>query len=69
MPYGNNYEKQNVPGTSNQPLFRLSNKFRSFLSLGMHGLGSSDALIQEGCWVIPKVTCGLHVTASHFTKF
>ena len=50
-----NYEKQKGPRNSYQSLFRLPNMLRNFLSLVIH-LAISNALIQIGFWVIPKVT-------------
>ena len=50
-----NYQKQNEPGTSDQSLFRLRNKFRKIPLLVMHYLTKFDDVIQSGFWVILKI--------------
>ena len=40
-----NYQKQKGPGTSDQPLFRLRNKFRKIPSLVMYYLTKFDDVI------------------------
>ena len=42
---GQNYQKQNGPGTSDQPLFRLQNKFRKIPLLVMYYLNKFDNVI------------------------
>ena len=43
-----NYQKQKRPGTSDQLLFRLRNKFRKISLLVMHYLTKFDDVIQGG---------------------
>ena len=43
-----NYQKQKVPGTSDQSLFRLQNKFRKIPLLVMYYLTKFDDVIQSG---------------------
>ena len=43
-----NYQKQKKPGTSDQSLFMLGNKFRKVPLLVMHYLTMSDDVIQSG---------------------
>ena len=40
-----NYQKQKGPGTSDQPLFRLRNKFRKIPLLVMYSLTKFDDII------------------------
>ena len=42
---GQNYLKQKGPGTSDQPLFRLQNKFREMSLLVIHYLTKFDDII------------------------
>ena len=42
------YQKQKRPGTSDQSLFRLRNKFRKIPLLFMHYLTKFDDVIQNG---------------------
>ena len=51
-----NYQKQKGPGTSDQLLFRLRNKFRKIPLLVMYYLSKFDDVIQSGFWVILKIT-------------
>ena len=53
---GQSYQKQKRPGTSNQSLFRLQNKFRKIPSLVIYYLTKSDDTILSSFQVIPKVT-------------
>ena len=50
-----NYQKQKGPGTSDQPLFRLQNKFRKIPLLVMYYLTKFDNVIYSGFWVILKI--------------
>ena len=43
-----NYQKQKRPGTSDQSLFRLQNKFRKIPLLFMYYLTKFDDVIQSG---------------------
>ena len=43
-----NYQKQKVPGTSDQSLFRLRNKFRKIPLVVMYYLTKFDDVIQSG---------------------
>ena len=43
-----NYQKQKGPGTSDQSLFRLQNKFRKIPLLAMYYLTKLDDVIQSG---------------------
>ena len=43
-----NYQKQNETATSEQPLFRLRNKFRKIPFLVMYYLSKFDDVIQSG---------------------
>ena len=49
-----NYQKQKRPGTSDQSLFMLQNKFRKIPLLVMYCLTKFDNLIQSGLWVNSK---------------
>ena len=53
---GQSYQKQNVPGTSNQLLFRLQSKFRKIPLLVIHYLTKCDDIILSSFRVIPKIT-------------
>ena len=53
---GQSYQKQKRPGTSNQSLFRLQNKFRKIPLLVIYYLTKSDDTILSSFQVIPKVT-------------
>ena len=53
---GQNYQKQMGPGTSDQLIFRLWNKFRKISFLVMYYLNKFDDVIWSGFWVIPKIT-------------
>ena len=46
-----NYQKQKGPGTSDQSLFRLQNKFRKIPLLAMYYLTKFDDVIQSGFWI------------------
>ena len=61
---GQNYQKQKGPGTSNQLLFRLKNKFRKIPVLIMYYLTKFDDIIQSSFWVTPKII--LQIYASQF---
>ena len=50
-----NYQKQKGPGTSDQLLFRLQNKFRKIPLLVMYYLTKFDDVIYSGFWVILKI--------------
>ena len=50
-----NYQKQKEPGTSDQLLFGLRNKFRKIPSLVMYYLTKFDDVIWNGFWVILKI--------------
>ena len=45
---GQSYQKQKGPGTSDQLLFRLQNKFRKIPSLVIYYLTKFDDVIQSG---------------------
>ena len=45
---GQNYQKQKGPGTSDQSLFRLQNKFRKIPLLVMYYLTKSDDVMRSG---------------------
>ena len=51
-----NYQKQKGPGTSDQWLFRLREKFRKILLLVIYYLTKFDDVIKSGFWVILKLT-------------
>ena len=51
-----NYQNQKGPGTSDQLLFRLRNKFRKIPFLVMYYLSKFDDIISRGFWVILKIT-------------
>ena len=51
-----NSQKQRGPGTSDQLLFSLQNKFRKIPLLAMYYLTKLDDVIQSGFWVILKIT-------------
>ena len=51
-----NYQKQKGPGTSDQSLFRLRNKFRKIPLLVMYYLTKFDDVIESGFWIILKNT-------------
>ena len=51
-----NYKKQKGLRTSDQPQFRLWNKFRKYSLLVMYYLIKFDHVIQSGFWVILKIT-------------
>ena len=50
------YQKQKGPGTSNQSLFRLQNKFRKIPLLVIYYLTKFDDIILSSFQVIPKIT-------------
>ena len=50
------YQKQNRPGTNDQLLFRLQNKFRKIPLLVISYLSKFDDVIWSSFWVIPKIT-------------
>ena len=50
-----NYQKQKGPGTSDQLLFRLQNKFRKIPLLAMYYLTKFDDVIQSDISVILKI--------------
>ena len=53
---GQSYQKQKRPGTSNQSLFRLQNKFRKIPLLVIYYLTKFDDIILSSFLVIPKIT-------------
>ena len=53
---GQSYQKQMGPGTSNQSLFRLQNKFRKIPLLVIYHLTQFDDIIKSSFRVIPKIT-------------
>ena len=53
---GHDYEKQKGPGTSDQSLFWIWNKFRKIPLLVMYYLSKFDGVIESGSRVIPKLT-------------
>ena len=54
---GQSYQKQKGPGTSDQLLFRLQNKFRKIPLLVTYYMTKFDDIIKGGSfWVIPKIT-------------
>ena len=53
---GQSYQKQKGPGTSNQSLFRLQNKFRKIPLLVIYYLTKFDDIILSSFRVIPKIT-------------
>ena len=53
---GQSYQKQKGPGTSNQSLFTLQNKFRKIPLLVIYYLNKFDDIIQNSFGVIPKIT-------------
>ena len=65
---GQNYQKQKGPGTSNQSLFRLQNKFRKIPVLVMYYLTKFDDIIQSSFWVTPKITSANLCKPVHDTK-
>ena len=65
---GQNYQKQKGPGTSNQSLFRLQNKFRKIPVLVMYYLTKFDDIIQSSFWVTPKITSANLCKPIHDTK-
>ena len=50
-----NYQKQRGPGTNDQSLFWLWNKFRKMPLLAMYYLTKFDDAIKSGFWVILKI--------------
>ena len=48
------YQKQKGPGTSDQSLFRLRNKFRKIILPVIYYLTKFDDVIYSSFWVIPK---------------
>ena len=50
------YQKQKGPGTSDQSLLRLQNKFRKIPLLAIYYMTKFDGVIQSSFWVIPKIT-------------
>ena len=53
---GQSYQNQKRPGTSNQSLFRLQNKFREIPLLVIYYLTKFDDIILSSFRVIPKIT-------------
>ena len=53
---GQSYQKRKGPGTSDQLVFRLRNKFRKILLLVIYYLNKFDDVIKSGFIVIPKIT-------------
>ena len=53
---GQSYQKQMGPGTSDQSLFRLQNKFTEISLSVIYYLTEFDDLTLSGFWVIPKIT-------------
>ena len=53
---GQSYQKHKGPGTSNQSLFRLRNKFRKIPLLVIYYLNKFDDIILSSFRVIPKIT-------------
>ena len=51
-----NYQKQKGPGTSDQSLFRLRNKFTKISLLVIYYLTKFDGVILSDFWVITKIT-------------
>ena len=52
---GQSYLKQKGPGTSDQSLFRLQNKFKKLPLLVIYYVTKFDDIIKSGFWVIPKI--------------
>ena len=50
------YQKQKGPGTSDQSLFRLPNKFTKIYLLVIYYLTKFDGVLYSGFWLIPKIT-------------
>ena len=70
---GQSYQKQKGPGTSNQSLFRLQNKFRKVPFLVIYYLTKFDDIIKSGFWIIPKITSAnlfktIHDTINYSTS-
>ena len=53
---GQSYQKQKGPGTSNQSLFRLQNKFRKIPLLVIYYLTMFDDITLSSFRVVPKIT-------------
>ena len=53
---GQSYQKQKGPGTSNQSLFIVQNKFRKIPFLVIHYLTKFDDFTWRSFWIIPKTT-------------
>ena len=53
---GQSYQKQRGPGTNNQSLFRLQNKFRKIPLLVIYYLTKFDDIILSSFRVIQKIT-------------
>ena len=53
---GKSYQKQKGPGTSDQSLLKLRNKFRKICLFIIYYLNKLDDVMQSGFWVIPKIT-------------
>ena len=62
---GQSYQKQKRPGTSNQSLFRLQNKFRKIPLLVIYYLTKFDDIILSSFRVIPKITSANLCKAIH----
>ena len=52
---GQSYQKQKGPGTSDQSLFRLQNKFTKISLSVKYYLAKFDGVIKSSFWVIPKI--------------
>ena len=70
---GQSYQKQKGPGTSDQLVFRLQNKFRKIPLLVIYYLNKFDDVIQSSFWVISKVTSAnlckpIHVIINYSTS-
>ena len=53
---GQSYQKPKGPGTSDQSLFRLQNKFTIISLLVIYYLTKYDGVIQNSFWIVPKIT-------------
>ena len=67
------YQKLKGPGTSDQSLFRLQNKFRIIFLLVIYYLTKFDDIIYSSFWVIPKITSAnsskpIHVIINYSTS-
>ena len=53
---GRSYQKQKGPGTSDQLVIRLWNKFQKIPLLVIYYLNKFDDVVYSSFWVIPKIT-------------